>query len=149
MLNIDHHQVMAGGAASLAPGFENEEALAQSKRSPEYWASTTPRRPAGSESTVRRIGRRFRSPTLASFFSETLKTAELEHQAFVGNEMAGPRAKDLMSFAAEFGAHVHLGMLVEPRGQGRIELAVRVGLPSKAPSGSPSRSSNRVPTPTC
>ncbi len=42
MLNIDHHQVMAGGAASLAPGFESEEALAQSKRSPGYWASTTP-----------------------------------------------------------------------------------------------------------
>jgi len=38
LLNIDHHQVMAGTAASMAPGFEDAAALAQSKSSPEYWA---------------------------------------------------------------------------------------------------------------
>ena len=38
MLNIDHHQVMAGTAASMAPGFETAEALAQSKSAPDYWA---------------------------------------------------------------------------------------------------------------
>jgi alkylhydroperoxidase family enzyme len=38
MLNIEHHQVMAGTAASMAPGFETAEALAQSKSAPEYWA---------------------------------------------------------------------------------------------------------------
>jgi len=38
LLNIDHHQVMAGTAASMAPGFENTEALAKSKAAPGYWA---------------------------------------------------------------------------------------------------------------
>ena len=38
LLNIDHHQVMAGTAASMAPGFENAEALAKSKAAPDYWA---------------------------------------------------------------------------------------------------------------
>jgi alkylhydroperoxidase family enzyme len=38
LLNIDHHQVMAGSAASMAPGFESAEALAKSKASPDYWA---------------------------------------------------------------------------------------------------------------
>ena len=38
MLNIEHHQVMAGTAASMAPGFETAEALAQSKSAPDYWA---------------------------------------------------------------------------------------------------------------
>jgi len=37
-LNIDHHQVLAGTAASLAPGFETAEALAKSKSSDGYWA---------------------------------------------------------------------------------------------------------------
>ncbi len=40
MLNIDHHQVMAGTAASMAPGFETAEALAKSKAAPDYWART-------------------------------------------------------------------------------------------------------------
>jgi len=39
LLNIDHHQVMPGTAASLAPGFETAEALESSKRDPDYWAS--------------------------------------------------------------------------------------------------------------
>jgi alkylhydroperoxidase family enzyme len=38
MLNIEHHEVMAGGAASMAPGFETADALAGSKASEAYWA---------------------------------------------------------------------------------------------------------------
>jgi alkylhydroperoxidase family enzyme len=38
MLNIDHHEVMAGTEASMAPGFESAEALAKSKASEHYWA---------------------------------------------------------------------------------------------------------------
>ena len=38
LLNIDHHQVMAGTTASMAPGFETAEALAKTKASPDYWA---------------------------------------------------------------------------------------------------------------
>jgi alkylhydroperoxidase family enzyme len=38
MLNIDHHQVMAGTSASMAPGFETADALAKSKASSDYWA---------------------------------------------------------------------------------------------------------------
>ncbi len=38
LLNIDHHQVMAGTAASMAPGAETAEALAKLKASPDYWA---------------------------------------------------------------------------------------------------------------
>jgi alkylhydroperoxidase family enzyme len=38
LLDIDHHQVMAGTAAAMAPGFEDAEALEASKASAEYWA---------------------------------------------------------------------------------------------------------------
>lgn len=38
LLNIEHHQVMAGSAASMAPGFETPEQLAASKASDGYWA---------------------------------------------------------------------------------------------------------------
>ena len=38
LLNIDHHQVMAGTAGSMAPGAETAEALAKLKASPTYWA---------------------------------------------------------------------------------------------------------------
>jgi alkylhydroperoxidase family enzyme len=38
LLNIDHHQVMPGTSASMAPGFESAEALAESKSSERYWA---------------------------------------------------------------------------------------------------------------
>jgi alkylhydroperoxidase family enzyme len=38
LLNIEHHEVMAGEAASMAPGFETAEALARSKASEDYWA---------------------------------------------------------------------------------------------------------------
>ncbi len=37
-LNIDHHKVMAGTDASMAPGFETPDAMAASKESSEYWA---------------------------------------------------------------------------------------------------------------
>jgi len=42
LLNIDHHQVMAGTAGSMAPGFETAEALAKSKSAPDYWAKKQP-----------------------------------------------------------------------------------------------------------
>lgn len=41
LLNIDHHQIMAGTSASMAPGFETAEALARSKAAPDYWAKRT------------------------------------------------------------------------------------------------------------
>jgi alkylhydroperoxidase family enzyme len=38
LLGIEHHQVLAGSDASMAPGFETADALASSKSSEEYWA---------------------------------------------------------------------------------------------------------------
>jgi alkylhydroperoxidase family enzyme len=38
LLNIEHHQVMPGERASMAPGFETAEALAASKAADDYWA---------------------------------------------------------------------------------------------------------------
>jgi alkylhydroperoxidase family enzyme len=38
LLNIEHHEVMPGTAASMAPGFETRETLAASKSSDGYWA---------------------------------------------------------------------------------------------------------------
>ena len=46
-LNIEHHQVMAGTDASMAPGFENAEALARSKQESGYWAKETPPKARG------------------------------------------------------------------------------------------------------
>jgi alkylhydroperoxidase family enzyme len=37
-LNIEHHQVLPGTDASMAPGFETMDALQRSKRSDDYWA---------------------------------------------------------------------------------------------------------------
>jgi len=37
-LNIEHHQVLAGTSASMAPGTETSEALAKTKSSASYWA---------------------------------------------------------------------------------------------------------------
>ena len=37
-LDIEHHQVMAGTDASMAPGFETIDALKASKERPDYWA---------------------------------------------------------------------------------------------------------------
>ncbi len=39
-LNIEHHQVLAGTNASMAPGFETADALERSKADPGYWART-------------------------------------------------------------------------------------------------------------
>ena len=43
-LDIEHHQVLAGTTASMAPGFEDLDKLARSKQAPGYWAkrSTNP-----------------------------------------------------------------------------------------------------------
>ena len=38
LLNIEHHQVMPGTGASMAPGFETPEARATSTAAPDYWA---------------------------------------------------------------------------------------------------------------
>jgi alkylhydroperoxidase family enzyme len=38
LLDIEHHEVLAGTAASMAPGFDTPRALAASKASPDYWA---------------------------------------------------------------------------------------------------------------
>ncbi len=38
LLNIDHHQVMAGTAASMAPGFETRDELEHTKSREDYWA---------------------------------------------------------------------------------------------------------------
>ena len=37
-LDIEHHQILPGTDASMAPGFENEAALKQSKGTDDYWA---------------------------------------------------------------------------------------------------------------
>ena len=37
-LDIEHHQILAGTDASMAPGFETADALARSKQDPKYWA---------------------------------------------------------------------------------------------------------------
>ena len=39
LLNIEHHQVLAGTAASMAPGFETADELARSKSDGTYWAN--------------------------------------------------------------------------------------------------------------
>jgi alkylhydroperoxidase family enzyme len=39
MLDIDHHQVMPGTSAAMAPGFEDADALNASKSSVDYWAN--------------------------------------------------------------------------------------------------------------
>jgi alkylhydroperoxidase family enzyme len=38
LLNIEHHQVLAGTSASMAPGYEDPASLQKNKSSPEYWA---------------------------------------------------------------------------------------------------------------
>ena len=37
-LNIEHHEVLAGSAASMAPGFETREELDAKKAATDYWA---------------------------------------------------------------------------------------------------------------
>jgi alkylhydroperoxidase family enzyme len=38
LLNIEHHEVMPGTEASMAPGYETREALAARKAADDYWA---------------------------------------------------------------------------------------------------------------
>jgi hypothetical protein len=38
LLNIEHHEVMAGTSASMAPGYEDSQKLKQTKSAPDYWA---------------------------------------------------------------------------------------------------------------
>jgi alkylhydroperoxidase family enzyme len=47
MLDIDHHQVLAGTTASMAPGYEDAASLASTKSSPEYWAKSSTAQSAG------------------------------------------------------------------------------------------------------
>lgn len=44
-LDIEHHQVLAGTDASMAPGFETEAALKRSKADPKYWAGSEAKSP--------------------------------------------------------------------------------------------------------
>lgn len=41
LLNIEHHEVLAGTSASMAPGFGTAEELAAAKASADYWARTS------------------------------------------------------------------------------------------------------------
>ena len=41
-LNIEHHQILAGTDASMAPGFKTMDELKQSKAQTDYWAKNTP-----------------------------------------------------------------------------------------------------------
>jgi hypothetical protein len=40
LLNIEHHEVMAGTSASMAPGYEDAEKLRQTKAAADYWAKS-------------------------------------------------------------------------------------------------------------
>jgi hypothetical protein len=40
LLNIEHHQVLAGGDASMAPGYEDMTTLKASKAASDYWAKS-------------------------------------------------------------------------------------------------------------
>src|ERR671916_196926 len=41
LLNIEHHEVLPGDTASMAPGYESPDELARSKESADYWARTS------------------------------------------------------------------------------------------------------------
>ena len=41
LLGIEHHQIMTGTSASMAPGFETAESLAASKADETYWARSS------------------------------------------------------------------------------------------------------------
>jgi len=55
-LNIEHHQILAGTDASMAPGFETMDELKKSKASADYWAkkdaAPTERQPAARSSAA-------------------------------------------------------------------------------------------------
>ena len=56
MLGIEHHQVLPGTAASMAPGFEDAEALAASKSADDYWAASGPHAPEAEARSVAAAG---------------------------------------------------------------------------------------------
>ena len=39
LLNIEHHEVLAGTTASMAPGYEDAQALKAAKAADDYWAA--------------------------------------------------------------------------------------------------------------
>jgi hypothetical protein len=41
-LNIEHHQILPGTDASMAPGFKTMGELQASKAAPDYWAKSVP-----------------------------------------------------------------------------------------------------------
>ena len=43
LLNIEHHQVLAGTQASMAPGFADAAELSKTKASNDYWAKSAPK----------------------------------------------------------------------------------------------------------
>jgi len=45
LLNIEHHEVLAGTSASMAPGYEDTKKLAETKASSDYWARRSTSRP--------------------------------------------------------------------------------------------------------
>jgi len=47
LLNIEHHEIMPGTSASMAPGFESREELERSKASESYWAGRSTAEPVG------------------------------------------------------------------------------------------------------
>ena len=47
LLNIEHHEVMPGTSASMAPGFETRDDLERSKATDGYWAGRRPAEPVG------------------------------------------------------------------------------------------------------
>ena len=40
LLNIEHHEVMAGTSASMAPGYEDAKSLDATKSQADYWAKS-------------------------------------------------------------------------------------------------------------
>jgi alkylhydroperoxidase family enzyme len=47
LLNIEHHQVMAGTDASMAPGYESMDSLVATKSGSDYWAKSKSGAPSG------------------------------------------------------------------------------------------------------
>jgi hypothetical protein len=45
LLNIEHHEVLAGTTASMAPGYEDARKLAETKAMADYWAKSQPSGP--------------------------------------------------------------------------------------------------------
>jgi alkylhydroperoxidase family enzyme len=48
LLNIEHHQVLPGTSAAMAPGYENARKLAETKALADYWAKSQSAAPAPS-----------------------------------------------------------------------------------------------------